>query len=126
MARVLVIDDNRSVAETTCRLATYMGHIAESVTSIHRFEATFLRFRPDAFVLDIVMPGRDGLQILHWLEEASYGGRVILMSGDGALCQSCAEAAAGRGRVKVTPLQKPSQYVDLERALQDHGKAPAT
>jgi FixJ family two-component response regulator len=117
MSRILVVDDQRDVAETTCRLARHMGHIAESLTSPALFAKIFLRFRPDVIVLDHHMPG-DGDEIFHWLEDVDYSGRIVLVSGEHSLPEGAVYPSKPGIRMSIISLHKPFQYSDLERAMQ--------
>ena len=56
MLRVLVVDDCPETASSFCALLGVLGH-----------EALAEGFRPDAALVDIVMPGMDGYEVAHRL-----------------------------------------------------------
>lgn len=59
---VLIVDDDRDIRETLGELLTEEGFAIEAAwngeTALNRLEAGF---RPDVIVLDVMMPGMDGL-----------------------------------------------------------------
>ncbi|MGH3343599.1 MAG: response regulator [Carbonactinosporaceae bacterium] len=63
MGRVLVVDDDATVAEVVARYLQRDGHTVECVTdgsqALRRFAAT----RFDLVVLDLMLPGIDGLEV---------------------------------------------------------------
>lgn len=85
MSRVLVVDDDES--ETELLKAFLDGEVDEvaSVTDSRRVEEVFSKFQPDVVVLDLHMPGDDGLEVLRRLRSAreSLGFLpVIMLTGD--------------------------------------------
>ena len=85
-ARVLVIDDqplNVRLLERVFRDAG-IPHV-RGVTDPARAAAEFASFRPDLVLLDLVMPGRDGLSVLAELAAMQPQERylpVVVLTGD--------------------------------------------
>ena len=117
MARILIVDDNAEIAQTTCRLVTLMGHDVQVVTAPSRFMKTYLEFEPEIIFLDIVMPDVDGLEIVRWLANLDYAGRVVLMSGSEKHMDLAGRLASAHLCMKITKLPKPFQLSQLERAI---------
>ncbi len=70
-ARVLVVDDERPLAEV---VATYLEHDGFEVTLAHHGREAVLVARdvdPDVVVLDLALPGMDGLQVCRELRRFS-------------------------------------------------------
>lgn len=119
MARILIVDDNKQIAETTRLLLVQMRHVAQSLTNPMQFMKTFVLFRPDVVILDMLMPDIDGMEILQWLMDVNYTGRVVLMSGDPTYLGLGIHLAEARGRMSIRTLHKPFEADELERALSD-------
>ncbi|HEU4670140.1 MAG TPA: response regulator transcription factor [Dyella sp.] len=69
MQRILIADDDRALAEL---LSGYLQREGFAVDVVHDGEAALARLRdatqrPDLLILDVMMPGRDGLETLREL-----------------------------------------------------------
>lgn len=65
--RVLVVDDNVDFAEFVCEVVRSNGFNAAAISDPRRFEERCAAVRPEIVILDIQMPGVDGLKIAQWL-----------------------------------------------------------
>jgi CheY-like chemotaxis protein len=65
--RVLVVDDNRDAATTMSHLLSLAGFEVETFFDGHSALAAVTRFRPEACLLDISMPGMDGYELARQL-----------------------------------------------------------
>jgi two-component system, OmpR family, response regulator len=63
-ARVLVVDDEPSLAELLARVLRYEGWEVETAATGAAAIRTARRFGPDAVVLDVMLPDIDGLHVL--------------------------------------------------------------
>ncbi|TDO38925.1 response regulator transcription factor [Paractinoplanes brasiliensis] len=70
-AQVLVADDDPRQAEVVRRYLTAEGHEAVVVHDGRTALDTARRLRPDLLVLDVMMPGMDGLQVCRTLRQES-------------------------------------------------------
>ena len=61
--RVLVVEDDRTVAEVVTRYLEREGFVVESVGDGHEALARAEAHLPDVVVLDIMLPGLDGLEV---------------------------------------------------------------
>src|SRR4051794_24730001 len=61
--RVLVVDDNRDAARTMSELLSMAGFEVETCFDGPSALAVVDRFRPEACLLDIAMPGMDGYEL---------------------------------------------------------------
>jgi len=66
---VLVVDDNRDSAESLSELLSMEGFQVETCFDGPEALALVERFRPDACVLDINMPGMDGYELAQRIRE---------------------------------------------------------
>jgi CheY-like chemotaxis protein len=81
MARILLIDDDACVRDS---LAAALRHFGHAVTEAADGAAGLRVFgsQPAELVLtDIVMPERDGLDVIRHLRSAAPAARIIAMSG---------------------------------------------
>lgn len=115
--RALIVDDDEPVRAVAAELLHSMDY--ETVAAAGGTEALAL-FTADpgrySFVLlDIVMPGMDGLELLQRLRAVRAGVRVLLMSGHADRGRMLELAAEGR----VAYLTKPFNRAALESTLRE-------
>lgn len=81
-ARVLVVDDDRSIRELIAELARDAGHEAVCVGSFEEFQRRF-DSDYDLVLLDLHMPDVDGVELLRFVAKAPSVPRIAVMSGFG-------------------------------------------
>lgn len=69
MARILVIDDEEDMAKVIALVLEADGNEVRTQLSPDLAVQTAQEFRPDAVLLDLVMPGMDGHQVFRALRE---------------------------------------------------------
>lgn len=67
--RILVVDDEEAIARVLAKVVRQLGYEPVVATSFDAVRQVLNRQRVDLATLDVVMPGTDGLGILHWLKE---------------------------------------------------------
>lgn len=82
---VFVVDDHdgvRSLARTVIDLDDRLAWAGEADNGIDAVREILHR-RPDAVLLDVEMPGMDGLEVLLAVRAAAYRGAIVLFSSSG-------------------------------------------
>lgn len=116
--RILVVDDDPSVARILTRVAQNMGFEATAVIEPDQVVAGVERLRPDLILLDLSMPGLDGVEILRALAAARSRAQVCLISGADQDILDAARALGDElGLQMAKPLHKPLGRDQIERAL---------
>ena len=89
MANVLIIDDDPDFAEATSLQLMAAGHsvqiISEGRTALASCLAAERTFVPDVILVDLYMPGIDGIQVIAALRQAGVKTPIIAVSGGGSL-----------------------------------------
>ena len=81
MSRVLIVDDEPHIREVLSDFLTRVGdEVATAATGAAALEAV-PTFQPDVILLDMVMPGMSGADVLDALRRAGLTIPVILISG---------------------------------------------
>lgn len=117
--RILVVDDSglaRRRARTILEGAGY--EVAEAEDGIAALERYFLS-KPDIVVLDLVMKGMYGLDVLAKLREMDPTARVIVVSADVQTSSHELVAAAGASGFLMKPVD-PDQILQLVRTTLEH------
>ncbi|HEX6728233.1 MAG TPA: response regulator, partial [Nitrospira sp.] len=78
---VLVVDDEPLLCDLLVRFLSLRGYRAFGVKDSHDALRIVEDMPPDAIVLDLIMPGMPGLEVLRALRDRNYSGGVIIMTG---------------------------------------------
>jgi DNA-binding response OmpR family regulator len=79
-ARILIADDEANVREVLRHFLTREGYLVSAVEDGRGVLDTVSTFQPDAIVVDMVMPGLTGADVLTALRRAGVTVPVILIS----------------------------------------------
>ena len=79
-SRVLIADDNADAAQTLAEWFRLSGYEVLVVYDGEQAVAAFERFRPQAALLDLGMPGLSGLEAVRLIRQAPAGGSAILLA----------------------------------------------
>jgi len=82
---ILVVDDERNVRATLKSVLEDEGYGVNTVSSGEEAIKATKRFRPDLILLDIWLPGIDGLEVLEKLGEAGTQSVIVMISGHGSI-----------------------------------------
>lgn len=114
MAHLLIVDDEPSICWGLTRLAEQMGHTATTAASAEQGLALARTHRPDAVVMDIRLPGMDGLTALKAIQAEFGPVPVIVITAFGDLTTAVEAVRSGA----FDYLTKPFELKAAERALQ--------
>lgn len=113
MARLLVVDDDPRVRSFVRDVLSEAGHEIVDVGDAESAVARLLAFRPDVFVLDIHLPGMDGLSLARKLRRLKRGVPVVIISVRTDPQHKVKAHASGA----ITFLEKPFRPEDLLDAV---------
>lgn len=114
--RVAIVDDEPAVGRVLARVAQAHGFDPVVVTNGRDLIALVEQEPPDVIVLDVVMPGMEGNEILIALRRAGPLPKVILITGYGAAFLGPPSILAGDAL--VGRLLKPFRDAELVALLQ--------
>lgn len=117
MSSLLVLDDDPDMCALVARAASSVGYAAASATEFEAFKA---RLRPETsvVVLDLMMPGVDGIQVLRYLNDLKHLSEVILISGyDKKVLHVATELAKALGLRVRASIEKPIKLEALRDIL---------
>ncbi|HUQ69897.1 MAG TPA: sigma-54 dependent transcriptional regulator [Planctomycetaceae bacterium] len=124
MSRILIVDDEPALCWSMRELLSDRGHVVEAVGSVEQAWERLQSFTPEAIVLDVRLPGEDGLTALPEFRRRCPDAPVIVVTAFGDL--PTAVTALGRGAFEY--LVKPFElqhFVDVvDRALTRRDSAP--
>ncbi len=115
--KILVVDDSSLTRRTLRGLLEEMGYEVEDVSDgVRALEAYFLH-RPDAVLLDLVMQGMYGADVLVKLREMDPAARVIVATADIQASTAEQVKAAGAAGILNKPMNKAQLAALLDRVL---------
>ncbi len=115
--KLLVIDDEPEIGAFIRDVAYEMDYDAVATHRPDHFEQLYSD-NLDVIVLDLVMPERDGVELLRVIANLGSNASIILISGyDKGVLHSAQKLASEQGLHVVGTLTKPIRYSDLEDLL---------
>jgi EAL domain-containing protein (putative c-di-GMP-specific phosphodiesterase class I)/ActR/RegA family two-component response regulator len=116
---LLVVDDDQDIVETICAIGERAGFRTVSSTSSGRLRELVDNAKPDAIVLDLQMPGDDGVSALRYLADARCTAKILLVTGmDERTIASAEQYGLRRGLAVVGAVQKPFDPDELRERLE--------
>ena len=115
--RILVVDDEVNFALFVRDACLAMGYSVEVSNDGHAAQALVASFKPDIIILDIVMPGFDGIEFLRWFMVQPHRARIILATGFNPRYADMAIRLGEFSHLEISILTKPLHLADLRKAL---------
>jgi two-component system, chemotaxis family, chemotaxis protein CheY len=116
-ATVLVVDDSGMARRTTRRVLEAAGyHVIEAEDGLTALERYYVD-KPDVVLLDLVMRGMYGLDVLAKLREMNNDVKVVVISADIQTTSRDMVSAAGASGFLSKPAKGEDVVAAVERAL---------
>lgn len=117
MAHILIVDDEQSICWGLSKLVEGLGHTAAVASSAEQaFDAAEAQ-PPDAIVLDVRLPGMDGLSAMKLFHERLGPTPVIIVTAYGELATAVEAVRNGAFEYLVKPFDLIVAQRAIERAL---------
>jgi two-component system, OmpR family, response regulator MprA len=115
-AHVLVVDDDPRITELVRRIFAYEGYSVAVAASGPEALDRSLERPPDLIVLDIMLPGIDGLEVARRLREAGDNVPILMLTARDAVANRVEGLAVGADDYLVKPFA-PEELVARVKAL---------
>ena len=116
--KLLIVDDHTGVSGVIRATAETLGFECCTVNQPQEALAAFQSFEPDILMLDMMMPEKDGIDVLEEILRTSIDTKFILISGYGDGFLRMGERLVRSVRdVPVSFLKKPFRRDELVAAL---------
>jgi DNA-binding NtrC family response regulator len=121
-ARILIVDDEPDIRRLIGEILADEGHDVMMAADAQQARELRAQQRPDLVLLDVWMPGTDGISLLReWQEAGSLGCPVLMISGHGSV-----EAAVEATRLGALDfIEKPvsmARLLAMVNAALEHGR----
>ena len=118
--KVMIVDDDPGFGEFVRKVAQGCGYQAELHTEAAAFLADIARGHPDLVMLDLQMPGTDGVEVLRSLADQGCTAAILVMSGfDAKVVDTARRLGTARGLQMGRVLTKPIRAADLRAILNE-------
>jgi two-component system response regulator MprA len=124
MQAVLVVDDDPSILRMLARTLGAEGYVVETAPDGGLALAAMERSTPDMLVLDVAMPGVDGLAVCRRVRGAGLALPILLLTARDAIPDRVSGLDAGADDYLVKPFAA-DELLARVRALLRRGREPA-
>lgn len=116
--RLLVVDDELQICELVADVGEEIGYEVRTASRADEFFEAYRSLEPTVILLDLNMPGTDGVQLLQSLAEKNSQAEILLMSGvDSRTLASAERLGKVHGLKMLGNLNKPMRIPVLEEIL---------
>jgi two-component system phosphate regulon response regulator OmpR len=125
---VLLVEDDRTIREMVAEYLEGQGYVVHQAESGSDMRDAIERGLPDVVLLDIRLPGEDGLTLARYLRER-YDVGIIMVTGAGDVVDRVVGLEVGADDYVTKPFDPRELLARLKsvmRRLQSRGAAPAT
>ena len=116
--RLMVMDDDPDVGAFFGQVGQALGFEVRIITDTEKFAENILDFSPSVLLLDLQMPGRDGIELLRELSSLDRDPKVLIASGlDSRVLTTAKEVGISMGVDVAGAFCKPIALDELEALL---------
>jgi EAL domain-containing protein (putative c-di-GMP-specific phosphodiesterase class I)/ActR/RegA family two-component response regulator len=118
--RLLIADDEPNVAGFIGWVAKSCGYEVQIASDAASLERALVGFHATHIILDLRMPGLDGIQVLRRLAELKCCAKIVIFSGaDPKVLEAARRFGVESGLAVARTLSKPVGSAELRRVLED-------
>jgi two-component system CheB/CheR fusion protein len=115
---IFVVDDDRGVRESMRDLLQQNGRAAEAFASGEAFLAASPPGRGGCLLVDAVMPGMSGFDLLQRMKDEGYRMPAIMITGNGDVHMAVLAMQAGAADFIEKPARESELFASIDRALE--------
>ena len=112
--KLLVIDDQTGITKVVELIARQLGLNARTLNSSLQATEVFIAFKPDVLMLDMIMPEKDGIDVLNEVLLTGIPVKIVLTSG---FSDSYLRLAEGVAKFHDNESFHPAQAVPARRTV---------
>ena len=116
--KILVIDDEKNILESIKMVLTYENYKVETAASGLDGIDLFKEIKPDIVLLDVKMPGFNGLDVLKNLKEINQFAEIIMISGHSGIEEAVEAARLGAFDFLEKPIARDKLILTIRNAAE--------
>ena len=102
LGKVLVVDDDENICEVLNMYLKSSGYDTRVVYDGKRAQEEFINYKPDLVILDVMLPGKDGIEVLKYIRKSSDV-PVIMLTAKGEIFDKVLALELGADDYMVKP-----------------------
>lgn len=123
--KILVVDDDLRLRELLQRYLTQQGFTVDTLADARELDRKLARNRPDLMVLDVMMPGEDGLAVVRRLRAQGEPIPIIMLTARGEDIDRILGLEMGADDYLAKPFNPRELSARIQAVLRRHAQAPA-
>jgi two-component system nitrogen regulation response regulator NtrX len=118
MPRIAILDDEENIGRSLRLVLEREGYAVTVCRSAAEFRAHPDILRADAFLLDIMLPDGNGIDVLRWLRQSESSAPAVMISGHGTIADAVEATRAGAFDFLEKPLTRDRVLLALKNGLE--------
>lgn len=118
MTKILVIDDEQIIRERLKKLLELDGYEAHIAENGPKGLEIFKVQKPEIVLVDIKMPGMDGIEVLNEIKKIQNQTEVIIITGHGGIETAIEALRKGAFDYITKPIEYDELEIDIKKALE--------
>ena len=115
---LLIVDDEPAICRLIQAAAQESGFSVVAVHDGDAFKEAYLAGPPEVIVMDLGLPGSDGIELLRFLAERKSSAQILVISGHGeCVLDSARRLGTIRGLKMAGIISKPIRLAELKAQL---------
>jgi DNA-binding response OmpR family regulator len=116
--RMLIIDDEPEICDFLRDIALGIGYEVVTANRAEDFKRAFAAAGADVILLDLTLPGTDGIELLKYMAELGTRARILIVSGyDEGIRRMAHTIGLAKGLHMAGVLPKPLRVAELRNLL---------
>ncbi len=116
--KVLIIDDEKNILESVKMVLTYEDYRVDTTNTGMDGLALFKKNKYDIVILDVKMPGLDGLEVLKNMKEINEFSEVVMISGHSGIEEAVEAAKLGAFDFLEKPISRDKLLLTVRNAAE--------
>jgi FixJ family two-component response regulator len=117
LSRLAIVDDDATVLRSLARMLGACGYAITAFQSAELFLESLLHARPDVVLVDLRLPGTDGLALMEQLRKDGHRIPIVMLSGHADIPTSVRAIRAGAVDFLEKPCDESTLLTSLARAV---------
>lgn len=116
--RMLIVDDEPEICDFLRDIATGVGYEVVTTNGAEDFKRALAEKPADVILLDLTLPGTDGIELLKYMAETGTRARILIVSGfDEGIRRMAHAIGKANGLDMAGVLPKPLRVAELRGLL---------